>query len=44
VNGANQKAQRLVLTSAKGEDLGGWCKEAAIDQIASVLLADASAR
>ena len=39
VNGDGKKAQRLMLISPNGKDLGGWCKQAAIDQILQVLRA-----
>ncbi len=32
-NAAKQKAKRLVLTGPNGEDLGGWCHAAVVDQI-----------
>jgi hypothetical protein len=32
-NGTGQEAERLVLTSSCGENLGGWCKRAVIDQV-----------
>lgn len=32
-NGSGQRADRLVLTSADGRDLGGWCRSAVADQI-----------
>jgi hypothetical protein len=34
VNGAGQQATRLVMTDAKGHDLGGWCEGAVRDVIA----------
>ncbi len=37
VNGAGSKAERLVLTSADGRDLGGWGKPAVLDCIARAL-------
>lgn len=36
-NGAGTEADRLVLTSRHGQDLGGWCKKAVIDQIEEAL-------
>ena len=33
VNGNGQQAHRLVLTSADGRDLGGWCQRAVVDNI-----------
>lgn len=32
-NGVGEHAERLVLTSASGKDLGGWCKKAVVDQL-----------
>lgn len=39
MNGAREQADRLVLTAdgPPKRDLGGWSKEAAVDQIADVL-------
>lgn len=37
VNGQRQEAKRLVLTSSKGKDLGGWCKKAVVDIIVKQL-------
>ena len=37
VNSMGQHATRLVLTFKGGRDLGGWCKQAVIDQIVRVL-------
>ena len=37
VNGAGQKAQRLVLELADGRDGGGWSEPAVVDQVVSVL-------
>ena len=34
-NGFGEEASRLVLTSADGRDLGGWCKQAIVDQLES---------
>lgn len=42
VNGAGSKAERLVLTSKDGRDLGGWGKPAVLDRIA--LAIDAARR
>ena len=39
VNGDGEEAQRLMLLSPNGKDLGGFCKRAAIDQIMRVLRA-----
>lgn len=36
VNGFGQEAERLVLMSADGKDLGGWCKQAVLDTVESV--------
>lgn len=36
-NGFKQCAERLVLTSKGGKDLGGWCKGAVLDQVEDVL-------
>lgn len=33
VNGQNQQADRLVLTSKDQKDLGGWCQKAIVDII-----------
>lgn len=33
VNGAGERAERLVLTSADGRDLGGWCEGAIVDRL-----------
>jgi hypothetical protein len=33
VNGQGQEADRLVLTTKEGKDLGGWCKRAVVDRI-----------
>ena len=32
-SGLGDEAHRLVLVSMHGRDLGGWCKQAVIDQI-----------
>jgi len=37
VNGQGEQADRLVLTSADGKDLGGWCRRAVVDQIMKTL-------
>ena len=37
VNGQGTEAHRLVLMSIHGSDLGGWCKQAVVDQIVCVL-------
>lgn len=36
-NGAGEKAGTLVLTSGCGENLGGWCKIAVVEQILTAL-------
>lgn len=36
-NGVNEKADRLVLTSEDGRDLGGWSKSAATQRIHDLL-------
>lgn len=36
-NGLRQQADRLVLSSKEGRDLGGWCLGAVIDQIEDTL-------
>jgi len=41
-NGQGQRAERLVLTSRFGSDLGGWCQRAVIDVIARQLRATLS--
>ena len=43
VNGQGQEAQRLVLTSSDGKDLGGWCKQAIIDQLTTYSSTDGDA-
>lgn len=40
-NGFGQKAERLVLTSVDGRDLGGWCRGAMRDRILDGLNAEA---
>lgn len=37
LDGSGQKAQRLVLTTSDERAMGGWCKEAVIDQIVQEL-------
>ena len=37
VNGQGKQASRLVLVTAEGRDLGGWCRQAAVDRITEVL-------
>ncbi len=37
VNGDGEGAVRLMLIGRNGEDLGGWCRHAAIEQIVKVL-------
>lgn len=39
VNGIGEEADRLVLTSKDGRDLGGLCKDAVIDRVRKVILA-----
>lgn len=39
-DGLPNEAHRLVLTSITGKDLGGWCRQAVIDQIANALVLD----
>lgn len=36
-NNLRQYADRLVLTTRSGKDLGGWCKSAAASEIERVL-------
>lgn len=36
-NGRGEVADRLVLTSAAGHDLGGWCYRFAVDEIESAI-------
>lgn len=43
-NGSGQKAERLVLTSKDGRDLGGWARAAMRDVIAKVFNAGAAAQ
>lgn len=38
-NGVGQEADRLVLTLQPNRDIGGWCKQAVVDRIASALSA-----
>lgn len=40
VNGSGEEADRLVLTSRAGRDLGGWCKGVIADKINEVLNAE----
>ena len=37
VNGIGEKATHLMLLSIRGNLLGGWCKQAAIDRIVEAL-------
>ena len=39
-NGNHQIADRLVLTSENGHDLGGWCESAVVDRIFESLIAE----
>ncbi len=39
-SGNHEEAHRLVLTAVDGRDLGGWCKQAVVDVIVDVLLAE----
>lgn len=45
INGAGQKAERLMLVSKFGRDYGGWCRQAVVDvvvrEVASELGAEA---
>jgi hypothetical protein len=34
VNGNGDEAHRLVLMTADGRDLGGWCRQSVVDRIA----------
>lgn len=36
-NGAGEHAARLVLTSEDGRELGGWCRKAVEDRLATAL-------
>lgn len=36
-NGVGKRADRLVLTSKDGKDLGGWCEQAVVDEIEKAL-------
>ena len=36
-NGAGQEAERLVLTTREGRDLGGWCKSVIRDKITGLI-------
>lgn len=37
INGQGSKADRLVLTTSDGRDLGGWCERAVVDVIVNGL-------
>jgi hypothetical protein len=39
VNGNGDKAERLVLTSSDGRNLGGWSKDAVVARILAGILA-----
>ena len=36
-NGYGEKAVRLAMLDKEGNDLGGWCKEAVVNQIVDLL-------
>lgn len=37
INGAGEKADRLMLVDEDDKDLGGWCEGAVVDQAASAI-------
>lgn len=37
INGFGQEADRLVLTTKEGRDLGGWCRKAVHDRLLAIL-------
>lgn len=36
-NGVGEEADRLVLMTLEGRNLGGWCRQAVIDQVVAAL-------